>query len=59
LEQALPLVSEGLCGLVYTQIADVEDETNGLLTHDRLVEKVDAEKMREILIRFSEEYESI
>ena len=59
LEQALPLVSEGLCGLVYTQIADVEDETNGLLTHDRLVEKVDAKKMREILIRFSEEYESI
>ena len=59
LDQALPLVSKGLCGLVYTQIADVEDETNGLFTHDRLVKKVDEEKMHEILANFSKEYESL
>ena len=59
LEQALPLVTSGLCGLVYTQIADVEDETNGLLTYDRLVEKVEPEKMNEILSRFTKEYSAL
>jgi hypothetical protein len=58
-EQALPLVKEGLCGLVYTQIADVEDETNGLFTYDRTIQKVDAEKMKDILHLFAAEYEKI
>ena len=33
---------------IYTQITDVEDETNGLLTYDRRVEKVPAEWMKEL-----------
>lgn len=41
----LPSISEGLCGCVYTQLSDVEDEINGLYTYDRLVCKVDKEKM--------------
>ena len=36
----------GLCATVYTQLSDVEDETNGLLTYDRKVCKVDASRMR-------------
>ena len=59
IKQALPLVTEGLCGLVYTQIADVEDETNGLLTYDREIQKVDADQMKEILSSFESAYESI
>ena len=59
IKQALPLVKEGLCGLVYTQIADVEDETNGLLTYDREIQKVDADQMKEILSSFESAYESI
>ena len=59
LEQALPLVKDGLCGLVYTQIADVEDETNGLLTYDRLTEKVDAQQLNEVLTLFTKEYEAL
>lgn len=59
LEQALPLVCEGLCGLVYTQIADVEDETNGLLTYDRIVQKVDPVEMKSILSSFEAVYDSI
>ncbi len=59
LEQALPLVSEGLCGLVYTQIADVEDETNGLLTYDRAVQKVDPCEMKAILSLFDAAYDSL
>ncbi|MCL2533338.1 MAG: DUF2804 family protein [Nocardiaceae bacterium] len=39
-------VEEGLTAFVYTQLADVEDETNGLTTYDRRVLKVDVEAVR-------------
>ena len=38
-EQVLPAVKAGLCAAVYTQLSDVEDETNGLLTYDRRLVK--------------------
>lgn len=41
-------VENGLCASVYTQVTDVEDETNGLMTYDREILKVDAEKIRQI-----------
>ena len=34
-------ISKGLCACVYTQLTDVEDEVNGLLTYDRKGLKVD------------------
>ncbi|MGI8905344.1 MAG: sugar-binding domain-containing protein [Candidatus Sumerlaeaceae bacterium] len=37
---------KGLCAAVYTQITDVEIETNGLITYDREVVKVDEERIR-------------
>ena len=43
LNEVLPLVKKGVSALIYTQISDVEDETNGFLTYDRKVLKVDAE----------------
>ena len=45
-EQVLPMVRDGLCAAVYTQVSDVEDETNGLLTCDRKREKLAAAPMR-------------
>ena len=48
-EMVNPAIPEGLCGVVYTQLSDVEDEINGLYTYDRQVCKVDAEKLRMIL----------
>ena len=36
----LPLRQQGLCGAVYTQVSDVEEEVNGLLTYDRKVNKL-------------------
>lgn len=48
LEQVLPLVSRGLCAAVYTQVSDVEDETNGLLTFDRKVSKVTPDEFRDV-----------
>ena len=44
-------IPEGLSATVYTQVSDVEDEVNGLMTYDRKVMKVDAELMREINAR--------
>ena len=44
--EVIPQIGLGLCAAVYTQLSDVEDETNGLLTYDRKVCKVDAARMR-------------
>lgn len=45
-DMVLPSVPRGLCGCVYTQLSDVEGETNGLYTYDRQVRKVEPEAMR-------------
>ena len=47
-EQVVPCVREGLCAAVYTQVSDVEDEINGMLTYDRRVNKADPEAMQRI-----------
>lgn len=36
----LPLRAQGLSGAVYTQLSDVEEEVNGLLTYDRRINKL-------------------
>ena len=48
LREVLPLIPEGLCGAIYTQVSDVEDETNGLLTFDRRVRKVFPEELIDV-----------
>ena len=45
MEEIVSCVKNGLCAAIYTQVSDVEDEINGLVTYDRKVEKVDLEKM--------------
>ena len=47
-KEVLPLIPSELCAAILTQVSDVEDETNGLLTYDRRVLKVDPEMMREL-----------
>ena len=47
-DELLPLAEKGLCGAVYTQVSDVEDETNGILTFDRAVQKVPPETLRDV-----------
>ena len=44
-EKILPAVKRGLCAAVYTQVSDVEDEINGMLTYDRKVCKPDEKTM--------------
>ena len=44
--QLAPAVDRGLAAFVYTQLSDVEDEVNGLVSYDRRVVKVDHAEMR-------------
>ena len=39
-KQVKPLMDRGLSAAVYTQVSDVEDEVNGLMTYDREVVKI-------------------
>ncbi|MFA9465472.1 MAG: glycoside hydrolase family 2 protein [Velocimicrobium sp.] len=48
LKEVIAQKKKGLCASIYTQVSDVEDETNGLLTYDRRVLKVDKEEMQKI-----------
>ena len=50
-EEVYHLAKEGLSGAVYTQVSDVEDETNGLLTYDRKVLKVTAQNFKTLMDR--------
>lgn len=44
----IPQIKDGLCAAVYTQLTDVEDELNGLMTYDRKVIKIDIETLKKI-----------
>ncbi len=46
LQTVLPQLKNGLSALVYTQLSDVEDEVNGVVTYDRAVTKLDAAAAR-------------
>ena len=41
-----PAIRAGVAALVYTQLSDVEDEVNGLVTYDRRFVKADEERTR-------------
>ena len=47
-EMILPGLEKGICGCIYTQLSDVEDEINGLYTYDRKVCKVEKNAMRQL-----------
>jgi len=47
-KEILPSKKEGLCAAVYTQLTDVEDELNGLITYDRKVIKLPVNAVKEI-----------
>ncbi|MBQ6679465.1 MAG: glycoside hydrolase family 2 [Lachnospiraceae bacterium] len=49
LEEVIPLAKQGLSAAIYTQLSDVEDETNGLLTYDRRVQKLEASETEGII----------
>jgi hypothetical protein len=57
LDEVIPMINRGLCATVYTQVSDVEDETNGLYTYDRQVLKVDESRMKKMANSLHEAFE--
>lgn len=51
LQELAPAVARGLSATVYTQLSDVEEELNGLVTYDREVLKLPAGAVRDVLDR--------
>lgn len=50
MDEVKPMIcDEGLSGFIYTQLSDVEEEVNGLMTFDREIIKVDIDKMKSIM----------
>lgn len=47
-KKIIPNIKKGLSATVYTQVSDVEDEINGLVTYDRAVVKFPIDMMREL-----------
>lgn len=58
-EEIIPAIDNGLCAAVLTQVSDVEDETNGLVTYDRQIIKADADVMRNIAEKIFGKFNSI
>ena len=55
-QKVLPAVQRGLCAAIYTQLSDVEDEINGLVTYDRRVTKPDPAAMQALARRLQEAF---
>ena len=56
LDEVVEMIGRGLSAAVYTQVSDVEDETNGLYTYDRQVLKVAPERMTNIAKTLNEAF---
>lgn len=55
LNKVKPLIKKGLCACIYTQVSDVEEEINGLITYDRAVQKVDTDFMYSLNVELATE----
>lgn len=52
--EVIPAKGKGLSAAVYTQLSDVEQETNGFVTYDREVVKFDPARVRAITAKLSD-----
>lgn len=57
--EILSNLSNGLAGTIYTQVSDVEDETNGFLTYDRKICKVNEKKINDVMKDIYDEFNKI
>ena len=48
IDDIIPVIPKGLSATVYTQVSDVEDEVNGLMTYDRKIIKVNEKMVKEL-----------
>ena len=59
IKKVLPLIKKGLCGCIYTQVSDVEEEINGLVTYDREIIKIPVPTMQKINAQIDQEAKKI
>ncbi len=50
----IPAKAKGLSASIYTQLSDVEQETNGFVSYDRAVDKMDQARVRAVNARLSD-----
>ncbi len=58
-KMVFPSLINGLCGCIYTQLSDVEDEINGLYTYDRKVCKVNVQNFNKVWTKIKGEIEKL
>ncbi len=57
LDEVVPAIKLGLAAAIYTQLSDVEEEINGLVTFDRKMVKVDVDLVQAIHKKLKEAFE--
>lgn len=57
--EVIPAKAKGLSAAIYTQLSDVEQETNGFVTYDRAVVKLDSARVRAVNAKLSDAKQSI
>ena len=55
-QMVIPSIENGLIGMIYTQVSDVEGEINGLYTYDRKVCKVNKDRLKQANDNLTEIY---
>ena len=48
-DEIAPAKEKGLAAAIYTELTDIEDELNGLVTYDRKVVKIEPKRLKEIV----------
>ena len=59
MDQVCPLINQGLSAIIYTQLSDVEDEVNGLITYDRKVVKFNDEHVNRMNQQLYQTFKSV
>ncbi|MCQ2537053.1 MAG: hypothetical protein MJ124_01510 [Lachnospiraceae bacterium] len=58
-EMIIPGIKNGVCGCVYTQVSDIEDEINGMYTYDRELCKVDKDVLNTIRQKINDAFDKV
>ena len=58
-QELIPNIKNGLSATVYTQVSDVEEEVNGLVTYDRGEVKVTEQEIKDVNQKLYDVYQLV
>ena len=58
-QELIPNIKNGLSATVYTQVSDVEEEVNGLVTYDRREVKVMEQEIKDVNQKLYDVFEQL